>query len=140
MKGKGLTSGRESEGTFREAGCSCKREAEEAAVTTEFGGKKEIEINLFWTCPSEGPCMKSHKPSEKVPIKNQGQKSLAATQSGPLSLLRALYFLSVDSLALLTLCCCEIHSSFSVRQGPESLPPSCNKRIRIISILQIFSH
>ena len=41
---------------------------------------------MFQTCLGYTPCVEFHKLSDKVPIKSQGQKSSAVTQSGPLSL------------------------------------------------------
>lgn len=114
--------GREGSGTFREVGCSYKWEGEEAAMAAEFG--EEEEISVFQTCLGQVSGVGSHQLADKVPIKSQGQKSPAVTQSGPLSLTRALHFLSINSIAWLTLSC--LRGSFfdSVRQGPESLPPS----------------
>ena len=113
--------GREGSGTFQEVGCSYKWEGEEAAMAAEFGEEEE-KISVFQTCLGQVSGMGSHQLADKVPIKSQGQKSPEATQSGPLS--RALHFLSINSIAWLTLSC--LRNSFfdSVRQGPESLPPS----------------
>ena len=115
--------GREGSGTFQEVGCSYKWEGEEAAMAAEFGEEEE-KISVFQTCLGQVSGMGSHQLADKVPIKSQGQKSPEATQSGPLSLTRALHFLSINSIAWLTLSC--LRNSFfdSVRQGPESLPPS----------------
>lgn len=114
---------REREGTFREAGGSHKGEAEEVAVLTGVGGwgdEDEIDVSLTCLVSWEG----SHTLSAKVPVKNQTQKSAATTQSGPLSLLRASHFLSINSITLLILCCLRDSFFDSVRQGPVS-PTSC---------------
>ena len=50
--GEGLPLGREREGTFREADCGCKREAEKEAASL---GQKEDEIHMFQTCLSRVP-------------------------------------------------------------------------------------
>lgn len=75
----------------REKGSSGRQDAATSGglrKRVEFG-EEEDTINVFQTCPDKMPCVTSHKLSDKVAIKSQGHKSLAATQSGPLSLLKA---------------------------------------------------